>query len=172
MVLPEPKSLWALVVRQRKLEPWRELPKGELGPGREGPSSGTCQIPQETGRERARTTSVSCFLCFQFLTVLIALTYQEPMRAEHGEGEDGSEIRISMRSLHLKWKGWWKEIVFNWGLGSMATILSKFKRKRRLMVAAIARERLLRSKLYWFLKKGRISVGKEKRVGISEEGTT
>lgn len=30
----------------------------------------------------------------------------------------------------------------------MATILSKFKRKRRLMVAAIARERLLRSKLY------------------------
>lgn len=92
----------AWVVRQRKLEPWRELPKGELGPGREGPSSGTCQIPQETGRERARTTSVSCFLCFQFLTVLIALTYQEPMRAEHGEGEDGSEIRISMRSLHLK----------------------------------------------------------------------
>ena len=49
----------------------------------------------------------------------------------------------------------------------------QIQKKAKLTVAAVARERPpRRRKAHWFLKKGRIPVGKEKREGILEEGTT
>ena len=101
-MLPEPRSLGSQAEEARTTV--GTCPRESWGQEGRGCPPGPCQIPQEAGKERARTPLVSPFLCFQSLPVLlIALTYQESKNKRACEsrawaGWGWAETRASMLS--------------------------------------------------------------------------
>lgn len=88
MMLPESRSLGCQAEEARTMG--GNCPRESWGQEGRGCPQGPCQILQEAGKERVRTTLTSPFLCFQSLTVLrIALTYQEPKNKRDCESRAG-----------------------------------------------------------------------------------
>lgn len=105
--------------RQRKLEPWGELPKGDLEPGRERLSSGP--LPDSTGSRERKSEKYPGF-SLPLLSVFDGAShcFNVP-RAKEQESLWELSLEVwgwvwesaSRLSLYLKWKGLWNQTVFN-----------------------------------------------------------